>query len=295
MHRLISFTKMHGLGNDYIYVDLRREPLNGLDRPTLARAMSDRHRGVGADGLILIGPPEPGAAADCRMEMYNADGSRSEMCGNGIRCVAKYVIEHPPGTVDRTEKLSDRVLRIQTDRGVLETVSHVEGGQVRTVRVDMGPPILEPGKIPVRVAGNRCVRHPLTITGRPFAMTCISMGNPHAVIFDADQAVIDLARFGPLIERHELFPNRTNVHVASVVSRGEVAMRTWERGTGLTQACGTGACAAVVAGVIEERLDRRVLVHLPGGDLTIEWPEGGSVFKTGPAEYAFRGEWPVDG
>lgn len=285
---MLTFTKMHGLGNDYIYVDCFRQPLEGVDAPALSRAISDRHRGVGSDGLILIAPPTAGVKADVRMEMYNADGSRGEMCGNGIRCVAKYAVDHglagdPGGMV-----------RVETDRGVLElTTYRGADGRVDSVRVNMGSPILRPRDIPVELPGERCVRTPLEVGDRRFAMTCVSMGNPHAVFFVDDVTEIDLLRIGPLIERHPLFPRRVNVHFARTHSRGEATMRTWERGSGITQACGTGACAVMVAGVLEDRLSQRATIHLPGGDLLIEWSGGpeDSVFKTGPAVEVFTGQW----
>ena len=288
---------MHGLSNDYIYVDCFSQRLNGVDRPALSRAISDRHRGVGSDGLILICPPEPGVDADLRMEMYNADGSRGEMCGNGIRCVAKYALDH--GLVDqgrhRRGAAPEATLRVQTDRGVLILTCHIVEGSVQRVRVDMGPPILRPADIPMELSGDMCVRFELNVGGSPQIVTCVSMGNPHAVVFVDNVATVDLLRIGPLIERHAMFPNRTNAHFAQSHSPREVTMRTWERGSGITQACGTGACAVLVAGVLEGRLDRAATLHLPGGDLEIEWPDdGASVFKTGPAVEIFSGEWRVE-
>lgn len=324
----LQFIKMHGLGNDYVYVDGHAQSLDGFDRPALAREISDRHRGVGGDGLILILPPSPGVDADVRMEMYNADGSRGEMCGNGIRCVAKYAVEQglrrpraatgvtiahlPPRTpANRTplpaemnaamsmlgeslgvREIGDIDLQIETDRGVLDLVAFTADGVVRSVRVNMGPPILEPGRIPVSLNADRCIRQPIRIEQRDFSLTCVSMGNPHAVIFVEDVAAFDLPKWGPLFEHHRLFPRRINLHVAQCLSRGEARLRTWERGAGMTQACGTGACAVLVAGVLEDRLSRTALLHLPGGDLRIEWPaDDAPVFMTGPAEECFRGEW----
>lgn len=335
----ITFTKMHGLGNDYLYVDCFRHSFDGIDAPALSRAMSDRHRGVGSDGLILIRPPTPGVAADVRMEMYNADGSRGVMCGNGIRCVAKYAVEHglireeptaqavghrssptPPiaravGSPDRRREVT---LLVETDRGVLELIAHrADDGRVHRVRVDMGPPILEPERIPVRwpvPRESRLVRVSLRphipiddcrppraeawmeSCGLDPCMTCVSMGNPHVVLFCANIDAIPLEDVGPFIERRPLFPDGVNVHFAQVRDRGEATMRTWERGSGITQACGTGACAVLVAGVLEDRLDRQATLHLPGGDLRIEWPEDrGSVFMTGPAEEVFTGDWLLNG
>lgn len=293
MARTIRFTKMHGIGNDYIYVDCFNQNLSVVDAPALSRAVADRHHGIGSDGLILIAPPSAGTNADVRMEMYNADGSRGEMCGNGIRCVAKYALDH--GLVQASGTKAS--LRVETDRGVLGlTALRGADGLVDLVRVDMGPPILLPRDIPVALSGERCVRTTLEIAGRRFAMTCVSMGNPHAVFFVDDAAEIDLPVVGPLIERHPIFPSRTNAHFAHTVSRGEAVMRTWERGSGITQACGTGACAVLVAGVLEDRLDHSALLHLPGGDLTIEWPEGEgtSVYKTGPAVEIFSGDWAIN-
>ncbi|MBN2562862.1 MAG: diaminopimelate epimerase [Phycisphaerae bacterium] len=303
----MRFTKMHGLGNDYVCVNCFEERLDGIDVAALAEAMSDRHRGVGSDGLILIRPPGDGAAAadgvaaDTRMEVYNADGSRAEMCGNGIRCVAKYVIDH--GLVGRGRGDS-REIRVQTDRGVLTVTAMLCGGAVDRVRVDMGTPVLKPAEIPVALSGERCVKVPLVVGDRSYEMTCVSMGNPHAVVFVESGGPgestdwIDLAGLGPLVETHELFPNRVNLHIASAWCRDEVTMRTWERGSGLTQACGTGACAVLVAGVLEGRLDRAATVHLPGGDLAVEWVHSmdgvsGSVFVNGPAVEVYSGEWPA--
>ncbi|MBK8267128.1 MAG: diaminopimelate epimerase [Planctomycetes bacterium] len=299
----MKFVKMHGIGNDYVYVDCFDQSLAGVDLPALSRRISDRHRGIGSDGLILIAPPTPGTDADVRMEMYNADGSRGEMCGNGIRCVAKYAVEQrkvraiegPKG--QGKEAAGESVpLSVETDRGVLSLVAFREMGAVSRVRVDMGRPILVPGEIPVKYDGarDRCVRAILEIGGQRMTVTCVSMGNPHAVTFVSDAAGFELERIGPMVERHVMFPNRVNFHVAQIHSRGEATMRTWERGSGITQACGTGACAVLVAGVLEDRLGRTALLHLPGGDLEIEWAEGangGTVYKTGPAEESFRGEF----
>ncbi|MCK6455796.1 MAG: diaminopimelate epimerase [Phycisphaerae bacterium] len=284
----MAFAKMHGLGNDYVYVDGFAQSLDGLDAPALARAISDRHRGVGSDGLILVAPPT--VPADVRMEMFNADGSRGEMCGNGIRCVAKYALDH--GLVPAKPGASQSI-RVQTDRGVLTLDCRRESGRVTQVRVDMGRPILDPREIPTRLGTTRCVAEGLEVGGRPWSITCVSMGNPHAVLFVDDVAAIDLERLGPQFEHHAAFPKRVNSHVAMAISRREVRMRTWERGAGLTQACGTGACAVLVAGVLEGRLDRRAIVHLPGGDLDVEWPaDDAPVFQTGPAVEVFSGVWP---
>jgi len=286
----LSFVKMHGLGNDYVYVDCYARPSNGRDWSLLSRAISDRHCGVGSDGLILIAPPSPGAAADVRMVMYNADGSRGEMCGNGIRCVAKYAVSR--GLV--RGKIGDAALvRVETDCGISNIEVHDARARVATVRVEVGRPILTPREIPVKVGGERCVQRPLDVDGDRLTMTCVSMGNPHCVIFVDDVAAIELSRLGPLIERHPAFPNRVNAHFVEVSSRGEATMRTWERGAGATQACGSGACAVAVAGILENRLDRRVTCHLPGGDLEIEWAsDDAPVYMTGPAEEVYSGSWP---
>ncbi|MFQ5411413.1 MAG: diaminopimelate epimerase [Phycisphaerae bacterium] len=307
-NRSIAFTKMHGLGNDYVYINCFEERLEGVDIPALARAMSDRHRGIGSDGIILIQPPDgdgetrpsnEGARAEslkrtwrapaARMEMYNADGSRGEMCGNGIRCVAKYLLDH--GLIE--QRGADPVeLCVQTDRGPLALWAWREEGVVTRVRVSMEAPHLRPAEIPVALSGDRCVAVDLPGLEGRYHMTSVSMGNPHAVVFVDSLDEFDLA------ERDPLFPNRVNLHVASVRSRGEASMRSWERGSGLTLACGTGACAVLVAGVLEDRLDRAAMIHLPGGDLEIEWPEAGGeevapVFMTGPAVEVFDGRWPV--
>ncbi len=296
----MKFTKMHGLGNDYVYVNCFEERLDSVDVAVLACEVSDRHQGVGSDGLILIRPSGKGVKADVRMEMYNADGSRGEMCGNGIRCVAKYAIDHGLVPVSFVDSGPTRRISVQTDRGILTLEASLLDGLVDQVRVDMGEPILRPVDIPVSLAGERCIRAELLVGEERCEMTCVSMGNPHAVIFvesvDGVDAV-DLERLGPMVENHALFPQRTNVHVVSVKSRQEVSMRTWERGSGLTMACGTGACAVLVAGVLEGRLDYEATVHLPGGDLRIEWKgavdnSGGSVFMTGPATEVFTGTWP---
>jgi diaminopimelate epimerase len=300
----IRFTKMHGIGNDYIYVNAFVERVENA--PALATAISNRHFGVGSDGLILIGPPDAGVDADVRMRMFNADGSESEMCGNGVRCVAKYAVDH--GLSKR------RPIRVQTGRGVLSIDYTLDaGGRVSTATVDMGEPILDPRKIPVDLprllAQSRIVDVPLwkyipggapggaswmEDCGLDARMTCLSMGNPHMVMFCARVAAAPLETLGSEFERQPIFPNRINVHFVEVISRGELTMRTWERGSGITLACGTGAAAVCVAGVLTGRSDRDVLIHLPGGDLNLRWDEeSGHVFKTGPATEVFSGEWEM--
>ena len=279
----IKFTKMHGLGNDYVYVDLFAEKL--ADAPAFARAVSDRHRGIGSDGLILIAPSEL-QDAHARMIMYNVDGSRGEMCGNGIRCVAKYVHDHGLSNANP--------LRIQTDTDVLTLdLTLDEQSKVALIRVDMGKPRLSPGEIPVQIEGDRVIEHLVDAGGQLVRMTCVSMGNPHTVVFVDDVRTVPLDVWGPALETHVLFPERVNVHFASVRDRGHVDMVTWERGSGATQACGSGATAVCVAGVLTDRTDRQITATLPGGDLQLEWPDDkGSAFMTGPATEVFSGERP---
>lgn len=278
----IKFTKMHGLGNDYVCVDLSDQRVD--DPATLARVISDRHRGVGSDGLILIAPPDD-AGAHVRMIMFNADGSRAQMCGNGVRCVAKLAYERGLARANP--------LRVQTDRGVLSLDLTLDADQrVREVRVDMGPPILEPRRIPVALDGERVVASLIPVGERLLSMTAVSMGNPHAVFFEPDLARVPLAEWGPQLERHSLFPERINVHFAQVVRPDLVRMITWERGTGITQACGTGASAVCVAGVLNDLTGRAITAELPGGRLKLEWDQASNhVFMTGPAEEVFTGEW----
>lgn len=278
----MKFTKMHGLGNDYVYVNLFDQPAP-RDIEATAKAVSDRHFGIGSDGLILIAPSE---VADARMRMFNADGSEGEMCGNGVRCVAKYVHDHGIARKPR--------VTIETGRGVLTLDLNVENGKATAVRVDMGAPILAPAEVPTTLPGNpAAVDAPIAAAGQEFRATAVSMGNPHVVIYVDDVANIPLETWGPALERHETFPRRVNVHFVQVIGPGEVRMRTWERGSGITLACGTGACAVCVAGVLTGRTGRTLLAHLPGGDLTLEWPgENQSVFMTGPATEVFSGEWP---
>jgi diaminopimelate epimerase len=282
----MRFTKMQGCGNDYVYVDCVRQP-PPRDPAALSRAVSNRHFGVGADGLILIGPSE---VADARMRMFNADGSEAEMCGNGVRCVAKYVHDH--GIARKGQ------LKIETGRGVLTLDLEVRNGQIARVTVDMGEPILQASDIPTTLPGNPPVEVPLVALERPLRLTCVSMGNPHAVAFrddldDGPGRSNAVAFFGPAIERDPAFPRRVNVHFVKVRSPSEVTMRTWERGSGITLACGTGACAVCVAGVLSGRTGRKLLAHLPGGDLELHWSETDNrVYMTGPAVEVFSGEWP---
>ncbi|MCH7704807.1 MAG: diaminopimelate epimerase [Planctomycetes bacterium] len=274
----MKFTKLHGLGNDYIYVDTTREKID--DPAAVARAVSDRHTGIGADGLILIGRSEH---ADVRMEMYNADGSRGEMCGNGIRCVGKYVVDR--GIVTGPN------LTVETDGGVRRLHCESMDGAVRSVRVDMGSPSLDPRRIPTTLPGDRVVDAPIEIGGRSYVVTCVSMGNPHAVVFTDSLDAIDLSALGPLFEHAPEFPERINTHFVRIDAPDHVTMKTWERGSGATRACGTGACAVCVAGAVTERTRRTIIASLPGGDLRLDWREDDHVYMTGPAEEVFSGVW----
>jgi diaminopimelate epimerase len=281
----MRFTKMHGAGNDYIYVDCFTQPVP-TDVPGVARRISDRRFGVGADGLILICPS---SQADAEMRMYNADGSYSEMCGNGIRCVAKYVYEHGIKKAD--------TLRIES-AGQVRVLDLLHGKRgIERVRVDMGEPILIPAQIPTTLrsaAGPEepVVDVPLAIGGRDLNATCVSMGNPHCVVF-VDKATDEwVLGIGPKLEVDSRFPKRVNVEFVEVLGRNELRQRTWERGSGETYACGTGACAVSVAGVLSGRTGRSVTIHLLGGDLKIEWREADNhVYKTGPAVEVFSGDW----
>jgi len=274
----IRFTKMHGIGNDYVYVDCFSQ--NVEDPSALAQRVSPRRTGIGSDGLILICPPSD--RADCRMEMYNADGSRGQMCGNGIRCVARYVYDHD---IARRESL-----RIETDAGTKEIQIHATDGQARTVTVDMGPPILEGPRIPVAAEG-RVIAQALEVGGRSFQITCVSMGNPHCVVFVESVDDLPLDSLGPKFEHHPFFPERVNTEFVEVNGPAELRMRVWERGSGETAACGTGACAVVVAAALNNKAQRRCLVHLNGGDLEIDWNNTNDhVFMTGAAEEVFSGE-----
>ena len=274
----MRFTKMHGLGNDYVYVDAFAEEVR--DPAAVARFVSDRRRGIGSDGLIVI---HPSTRADFRMEMYNADGSRAEMCGNGIRCCAKYVYDR--GHVQK------KSLVAETDAGMKEMDLVLTKNKVSAVRVNMGAPILERSQIPMLGPAGRVVAEPLSVQDHAFPVTAVSMGNPHCVLFVEDVDRFPVERVGRVIETLPAFPNRTNVEFARVVSRGEIVQRTWERGSGETAACGTGACAVAVAARLNGLTDAKVTIHLTGGDLQIEWEgENAPVFMTGPAVEVFRGE-----
>ena len=278
----IRFTKMHGLGNDYVYVNLFEEAIG--DPVALSIAVSDRHFGVGSDGLILIGPSD---AADVSMRIFNADGSEAQMCGNGVRCVAKYARDHGLAQGDS--------VRVETRGGVKTVQVFMADGVVQAARVDMGAPGLLRKDMPMTgPAEERCVDERLTVGDQDYFVTCVSMGNPHCVIFVDNVNAVNLEVIGPMIEKHAAFPERTNVHFVEVLGEEEMRMRTWERGSGITLACGTGASSVCVAGSLTGRAARKALIHLPGGDLELEWNDDGHVFMTGPATEVFTGEWPTD-
>ena len=286
----MTFTKMHGIGNDYVYVNGFAEQV--ADPAAMARAVADRHFGIGGDGLILI---LPSTVADVRMRMFNADGSESEMCGNGIRCVAKYSYDHG--------LTKNNPMRVETGNGVLSIALTLADGKVSQATVDMGEPILDLDQIPVKQTalgrnaaivahGDHAYDLAIKAYDPNITATFVSMGNPHAVFFVDDVAKIPLTTIGPIVENYPAFPRRINAHWVQVVSRTEVIMRTWERGSGVTLACGTGACAVAVAGVLTGRTERNILAHLPGGDLTLEWRDADNhVYMTGPATEVFTGTW----
>ncbi len=274
----MKFTKMHGCGNDYIYVNCMEEMIEKPEKVSVY--VSDRHFGIGSDGLILICPSD---VADFRMKMYNADGSEGAMCGNGVRCIAKYVYEY--GLTDK-EKIS-----IETKGGIKYLDLTVEGGKVVLVKVNMGAPILAPDQIPVTLGGARCIEQPVMVSGKEYKITCVSMGNPHAVTFVDDTESLPLAQIGPEFEHLEIFPDRVNTEFVQVLNRKEVNMRVWERGSGETLACGTGACATVVACVLNDRTEHEITVHLLGGDLFLHYDEErDTVWMTGPAAIVCDGE-----
>lgn len=284
----MRFTKMHGCGNDYVYVDCFSQP-EPIDPSTLAKRISDRHCGIGSDGLILILPSQ---VADARMRMFNADGSEGVMCGNGVRCVAKYLLDR--------KMVAGSVLRIETGRGVV--IVEKVGDEFL---VDMGEPILHAGRIPTTIEAKQVVNYAFGdhldrsiagfyhVAGFDLRGTCVSMGNAHLVFFGPAMDEAFVRQWGPDWETAEWFPDRINVHFAYVVTPREFSMRTWERGSGITLACGTGACAVAVAGVLTGRTNRKVLAHLPGGDLHLDWSESDNhVYMSGPAVEVFSGDWP---
>lgn len=276
---LVKFTKMHGCGNDYIYVNCFTEKIE--EPSVIAKKVSDRHFGIGSDGLILICPSE---TADFKMRMFNADGSEGKMCGNGIRCVAKYVYDN--GMTDK------EVITVETLSGIKTLQLAVSEGRVQAVTVDMGSPVLTPSQIPVKCEGDRMINQPVAVGGKEYYITCVSMGNPHAVVFTEEEVTaLNLEKTGPLFEKHEIFPDRVNTEFIHVIDEKTIDMRVWERGSGETLACGTGACASVVACVLNHKTEDEVLVHLLGGDLEVRYDrEKNTVLLTGPAEFICTGE-----
>ena len=274
----MKFTKMQGLGNDYVYVNCFQEK---IENPVeTAIKVSNRNFGIGSDGLIMINPSK---VADCEMEMYNADGSRSEMCGNGIRCVGKYVYDYGIAKKPR--------ISVETLAGIKYLDFTIENGKVKLVKVDMGSPELVPANIPVVAEGDTAIDEPINVDGVDYRMTCVSMGNPHAVVYIDDVKGLDIEKVGPKFENHERFPRRVNTEFVRVIDRNTVEMRVWERGSGETLACGTGACAVAVSSILNGYTENKVTVKLLGGDLFIEWDrEANKVYMTGPAEVSFDGE-----
>lgn len=278
----MRFTKMQGIGNDYIYINCFEEIVRNPS--ALAERMSQPHFSVGSDGLVLI---EPSEVADFSMRIFNSDGSESEMCGNATRCIAKYVYER--GLTDKTE------MTLMTKAGLKQLSLRTRGGKVHSVRVDMGSPELDPRKVPVDLPGEIILGHKLDVGGMSYPIHCVSMGNPHCVIFVRDPDLVDLPMIGPMIENHRIFPNRTNVEFACVKDRQHIRMRVWERGAGETMACGTGACATLVAAVMTGQADRDAMIELNGGSLRVTWsPEDNHIVQEGPAEFVFDGEWPEE-
>ena len=276
---MVEFIKMHGIGNDYIYVNCFEEVVTDPSR--MALVMSKQHFGVGSDGLVLI---EPDDSADFGMRIFNSDGSEAEMCGNALRCIGKYVYER--GLTDKTE------VTVSTKGGLKVLKLHVEDNKVQKVTVDMGSPELNPGNIPTTLTGDLVLKHRLQILGQTYFITCVNMGNPHAVLFVRDPDVVNVPEIGPIIEHHPLFPRRTNVEFVRVIDRGILQMRVWERGAGETLACGTGASAALVAAVLSGLCDREVQIKLTGGNLNVCWnAEDNHVYQTGPAAFVFDGNW----
>ena len=270
----MQFTKMHGIGNDFIIINGFRQALVSPDLVT--KRLCDRHYGIGADGLILA---LPSAVADARMRIINADGGEPEMCGNGIRCLGKFLYDE--GIVRKT------AMSIETLAGVLHLTLAVEDGTVRSITVDMGEPRFDPAEIPVNAASNRVT---VALDGKPARFFCVSMGNPHAVTYDLYPSDEPFRRLGPMLERHSLFPRKANIEFCRLREDGGVDVRVWERGDGETLACGTGACAVVAAGASQGLLPRHAAVHLPGGALDIRWAEDNHIFMTGPAETVYKGE-----
>ena len=276
----MKFTKMHGCGNDYVYIDGGAEQITSEEKPDFVRRTSDRHFGVGGDGVIFINPSEE---ADFEMEMYNADGTRAEMCGNGIRCVGKFVYDK--GLTDKTD------ISVISAGKIKYLTLFLKDDKVERVKVDMGAPELTARLVPVVSENEQAIDEPIQVQGVPYQMTCVSMGNPHAVVFMDDVESLAIEKIGPHFENHERFPKRTNTEFVEVIDRNTVRMRVWERGTGETFACGTGACATVVACVLNGLTEETVTVELLGGSLTVTWDrEADTIYMTGPAETVFEGE-----
>ena len=277
----MKFTKMEGCGNDYVYVNGFEEKI--VNPNEVAIAVSDRHFGIGSDGLIIINPSE---VADFKMCMYNADGSEGKMCGNGIRCVAKYVYDF---------NLTDKdVITVETLSGIKTLKLNVENGKVKTVRVNMGAPILECDKVPVKYDDEKMINKPVKVDGKTFNITCVSMGNPHAVTFINDTDNLEIEKIGPKFENNEIFPDKVNTEFIQIIDKKTVKMRVWERGSGETFACGTGACASVVASVLNRLTENKVTVKLLGGELEIEYNQDeNTVYMTGPARVVFTGEYDI--
>lgn len=290
----MKFTKMQGCGNDYVYVNGAAERIPAEDKPEIVRRLSDRHFGIGGDGVIFINPSD---AADFEMEMYNSDGSRAEMCGNGIRCVAKYVYDK--GLTDKKEITivsagKVKFLELTVEKEGEKTSENGGKGEVTKVKVNMGSPVLLPELIPVEAQGEQVVDAPIIVDGKEYRMTCVSMGNPHAVIFAENVAELPLEQIGPKFENHSRFPRRTNTEFVEILDRKTVFMRVWERGTGETLACGTGCCATAVACILNGLTDEEITVKLLGGELQIAWDrEKNLVYMTGPATTVFEGEAEV--
>lgn len=274
----MKFTKMHGIGNDYVYVNCLKE---NVENPSeVAIKISDRHFGIGSDGLILIKPSD---VADGKMEMYNADGSQGAMCGNGIRCVAKYMYDY--GITDKTS------ISVETKSGIKYLDLTLKNGKVDTVKVNMGAPILKASEIPVISEKEQVISEPVTIDGKEWEITCVSMGNPHAITYIDDVKHLEIEKIGPKFENHEIFPDRVNTEFVHVIDRNTVEMRVWERGSGETYACGTGACAVAVSSILNGLTEEEVTVKLLGGDLKIFWNrEENRVYMTGSATKVFDGE-----
>lgn len=278
----MKFEKWQGCGNDFVMTDCRQAELEDAER--LAVRVCDRHYGIGADGLIMI---LPSARADFRMRIINADGSEAEMCGNGIRCFARMIYDN--GFTEKTE------FTVETGAGILVPRIVVRDGRVQSVRVDMGEPVLKPELVPVLLEGDRAVNVPIEVQGREYRMTCVSMGNPHCVVFFDRPEELAIDELGPYFEKHALFPKKTNTEFVYVKDRGHVRMRVWERGAAVTLACGTGSCATLVAGVLNGLTDRTAEIELDGGRLTVEWGSDNHLYMTGPAEFVYAGEYQGKG